>query len=72
MLSQIATPFETFMVDDTYDGESVSQAVLDKQTKTLLVIPPHDTAVCAATGDSQRDEHIRSIVADQVPVSVKI
>jgi len=44
LLDQISTPFETFMADGAYDGEPVSQAVLDKQPDAQVVIPPHKTA----------------------------
>jgi hypothetical protein len=35
--------------------------VLDKQPAARIVIPPHKTGICSATGDSQRDGHIRTI-----------
>ena len=41
MLAQITTPFDTFMGDGAYDGEPVSQAVLNKQPNAQVVVPPH-------------------------------
>ena len=61
LLAQIATPFDTFIADGAYDGEPVSQAVLDKQPDAQVVIPPHTTAVCSVACDTQRDQHIQTI-----------
>ena len=61
LLDQITTPFETFMADGAYDGEPVSQAVLNKQPDAHVAIPPHKTAICSTAGDSQRDIHIQTI-----------
>ena len=61
LLDQIATPFDTFIADGAYDGEPVSQAVLDKQPDAQVVIPPHTTAVCSVACDTQRDQHIQTI-----------
>jgi len=61
LLDQISTPFDSFMADGAYDGDPVSDAVLDKQPAARIVIPPHKTGICSATGDSQRDGHIRTI-----------
>ncbi|MBC7619247.1 MAG: transposase [Candidatus Saccharibacteria bacterium] len=58
MLDQIFTPFETFMGDGAFDGEPVSNAVLAKQPKAKIVVPPHKTAVGSSAGDTTRDEHI--------------
>jgi hypothetical protein len=64
LLDQITTPFATFMGDGAYDGDPVSQAVLNKQPDAQVVIPPHKTAVCSDAGDSQRDRHIQTIAQD--------
>jgi hypothetical protein len=64
LLDQITTSFETFMADGAYDGEPVSQAVLDKQPDAQVVIPPHKTAVCSEAGDSPRDWHIQTIAQE--------
>ncbi len=64
LLGQITTSFGTFVADGAYDGESVSQAVLDKQPDAHVVIPPHKTAVCSEVGDSQRDRHILTIAQE--------
>ena len=61
LLHQIVTPFETFIGDGNYDGESVSRAVLDHQPHAQVVIPPHKTAVLSGAGDTQRDHHIEVI-----------
>jgi hypothetical protein len=61
MLGQITTPFKTFIGDGAYDGDPVSEAVLQKQPDAQVVIPPHKTAVISATGDTQRDQHIQTI-----------
>ena len=61
LLAKIVTPFDTFMGDGAYDGEPVSQAVLDKQPDAQVVIPPHKTAVRSAAGDTPRDQHIQTI-----------
>jgi hypothetical protein len=58
LLAQITTPFDIFMGDGAYDGEPVSQAVLDKQPDAQVVIPPHKTAVVSSTGNTQRDTSI--------------
>lgn len=60
LLPQIDSPFEAFMGDGTYDGEPVSIALLVKQSGAQVVVPPYKSAVCATTGDTQRDEHIRA------------
>lgn len=62
LLVQIDTPFDTFIADGAYDGESVSQAVLNQQPDAQVIIPPHKTAVRSAAGDTQRDGHIKVIV----------
>lgn len=64
LLTQIVSPFETFMGDGAYDGAPVSQAVLHQQSHARVVVPPHKTAVCSAAGDTQRDHHIQ-IIAQQ-------
>jgi hypothetical protein len=61
LLAQIDTPFETFIADGAYDGEPVSQAVLDKQPDAQVIIPPHKTAVVSSAGDTQRDPPIQTI-----------
>ena len=61
LLDQITTPFDTFMGDGAYDGEPVSQAVLNKQPNAQVVVPPHKNAVCSDAGDTQRDRHIQTI-----------
>ena len=61
LLTQIVTPFETSIGDRAYDGEPVSQAVLNHQLNAQVVIPPHKTAVLATDGDMQRDHHIECI-----------
>jgi len=63
LLAQIEAPFEVFMGDGAFDGETVSNAVLVKQPETQVVVPPHKTAVYSEAGDTQRDEHIRAIAA---------
>jgi hypothetical protein len=61
LLTQIVTLFETFIGDGAYDGEPVSQAVLNHQPSAQVVIPPHKTAVLSTAGDMQRDHHIEGI-----------
>jgi len=61
LLDQFDTPFDTFMGDGAYDGEPVTQAVLNKQPNAQVVVPPHKNAVISGTGDSQRDQHIQLI-----------
>jgi hypothetical protein len=56
LLAQIDTSFETFMGDGAYDGEPVSQAILNKQPDAQVVVPPHKNAVCSDAGDTQRDQ----------------
>jgi Transposase DDE domain len=63
LLDQIDAPFETFIGDGAYDADTVSKAVLTKQSDALIVVPPPKTAVCFSTGDTQRDDHIREIKA---------
>ena len=53
LLDQITTPFATFVGDRAYNGEPVSQAVLEKQPDAHVVIPPHKSAVCSEAGNSQ-------------------
>jgi hypothetical protein len=64
LLVQIITPFKAFIGDGAYDGEPVSQAVLNHQPDAQVVIPPHKTAVLSAAGDTQRDHHIK-VIAQQ-------
>ena len=64
LLTQIVTPFETFIGDGADDGEPVSRAVLDHQPNAQVVVPPHKTAVCSAAGDTQRDRYIQ-VIAQQ-------
>ena len=45
LLAQIVTPFKAFIGDGAYDGEPVSQAVLNHQPDAKVIIPPHKTAV---------------------------
>jgi len=45
LLDQIITTFDTFMGDGAYDGEPVSQAVLNKQPNAQVVVPPHKNGV---------------------------
>jgi hypothetical protein len=40
LLAQIVTPFKAFIGDGAYDGEPVSQAVLNHQPDAQVVIPP--------------------------------
>jgi len=61
LLTQIVTPFETFIGDGACDGEPVSQAVLNHQPHAQVVISPHKTAVLSTAGDTQRDHHIECI-----------
>ncbi len=61
LLTQIDTPFETFMGDGAYDGAPVSEAVLNKQPNAQVVVPPHKNAVCSDACDTQRDQHIQAI-----------
>lgn len=61
LLDQIETPFETFMGDGAYDGDPVSQAVLNKQPNAKVVVPPPRTAVVSAAGDTPWDGHIQTI-----------
>jgi hypothetical protein len=63
LLPQIDAPFETFIGDGAYDSEAVSKAVASKQCDAKIVVPPHKTAVCSSSTDSQRHEHIREIKA---------
>jgi hypothetical protein len=61
LLDQITTPFDTFMGGVAYDGEPVSQAVLNKQPNAQVVVPPYKNAVCSDAGDTQRDQYIQTI-----------
>ena len=61
LLDQIDTPFDIFIADGAYDGDPVSKAVLSLQPDAKVIVPPHKTAVCSLTGDSQRDNHIQVI-----------
>lgn len=61
LLSQISDPFTTFIGDGAYDGDPVSQAVLNKQPDAKVIIPPHKTAILSGAGDTQRDQHINTI-----------
>jgi hypothetical protein len=49
------------MSDGAYDGEPVSQAVLDQQPDAQVIIPPHKTAVVSNAGDTQRDQHFKPL-----------
>lgn len=63
LLEQIDTDFDKVIADGAYDGDPVSQAVLEKQPDANVIIPPHKTAILSARGDTQRDQHIRTIEA---------
>jgi len=54
LLAQIEAPFEVFMGDGAFDGETVSNAVLVKQPEAQVVVPPHKTAVYSEAGDTPR------------------
>jgi hypothetical protein len=60
-LDQIDAPFEPFMGDGAFDGESTLQAILTKQPNAKIVVPQHKTAVFSSAGNTQRDGHIRDI-----------
>lgn len=57
LLAQITTPFDTFMGEGGYDGEPVSQVVLNKQPNAKIVILPPKTAVISNAGDTQQSKH---------------
>jgi hypothetical protein len=61
LLGQIDTPFDIFMADGAYDGDSVSKTVLSRQPDAKVIVTPHKTAVCSPGGDSQRDNPIQVI-----------
>jgi hypothetical protein len=61
LLAQITTPFDTFIGDGAYDGEPISQAVLERLPDASVIVPPHKTAVVSSTGQTQRDQHIKAI-----------
>ena len=61
LLAQIDTSFDTFIADGAYDGEPISQAVLNQKPDAQVIIPPHKTAVRSAAGDTQQDGHIKVI-----------
>ncbi|MGZ8162127.1 MAG: transposase [Methylobacter sp.] len=50
LLDQNTAPFDTFMGDGAYDGEPVSQAVLNKQ---------HHESTCAATAKNGSMDQVR-------------
>ena len=72
LLTPIATPFETFIGDGAYDGEPVSQAILNRQPNAQVVFPPHKTAVLSTAGDTQRDHPIQVIEQQGRPAWQKI
>ena len=55
----------TIMGHGAYDGEPVSQSVLDKQPDAQVIIPPHKTDVVSNAGDTQRDRHIQTIAQNR-------
>jgi hypothetical protein len=61
LLAQIDTPFGTFIGDEAYDSEPVPRAVLNKQPKAQVVVPPHKNAVCSDAGEIQGDQHIQTV-----------
>jgi len=63
LLGQIDSDFDTVIADGAYDTEAVSQSVLDKQANAQIITPPHKTAILSARGDTQRDQHLRTIEA---------
>ena len=48
LLDQINTSFYTLMGDGAFDGEPVSQAVLNWQPNAQVVVPPYQNPVCSA------------------------
>lgn len=61
LLAQVPAGFDTFIADGAYDGDPVYQAVIAKQPNAAVVVPPDKTAVLSKAGDTQRDQHIRTI-----------
>jgi len=61
LLKQLLSPFTSFIADGAYDGDPVSQAVTSQQPDAAVVVPPPKTAVLSPEGNTQRDEHIRTI-----------
>lgn len=61
LLKQIDSDFESFIADGAYDGDPVYQAVLAKQANAKVIIPPHKTGIISLAGNTQRDQHIRTI-----------
>ncbi|MES2354846.1 MAG: IS5 family transposase [Pseudomonadota bacterium] len=61
LLAQVLAGFDTFIADGAYDGDPVYQAVTAKQQNAAMVVPPDKTAVLSKAGDTQRDQHIRTI-----------
>jgi hypothetical protein len=55
------------MDDGAYDGEPVSQAILNKQPHAQVVVPAHKNAVCSGAYDTQRDQPIQTIAEPGLP-----
>lgn len=61
LLAQVPGEFDTFIGDGAYDGGTITHAVLARQPDAAIVVPPPRTAVPSADGNTQRDEHLRTI-----------
>lgn len=61
LLSQFEHDFDKFLGDGAYDGESIYDAVIKKQSDADVIIPPPKHAVINEQNNSQRNDHIKKI-----------
>jgi hypothetical protein len=64
LLDQLEGPVASFTGDGAYDQESLYRAVIDRDPKALVIVPPRATAVLSETAEAaptQRDRHLRCI-----------
>ena len=61
LLGQIQHPFNEFIADGAYDTLGTYQVIEEKQPGAKVIIPPGIDAVSSASGDTQRDAHIRDM-----------
>ena len=61
LLDQIDADVASMTADGAYDGDTVYDAVIERDPEAAVIIPPRVTAVTGGTTSAQRDHHIATI-----------
>jgi transposase len=61
LLDQIDAVVASMTADGAYDGDTVYDAVIERDPEAAVIIPPRVTAVTGGTTSAQRDHHIATI-----------